>query len=524
MKGDSPTRTNGRTPEAPCVLTDVDSHVSKFSASLATKENYEGLSEKKYEKKLNKLRAELMKAQLALQQATSPVVIIIAGVVGAGKGEAIALLNEWLDARNLSTHSFWNLPNEALRRPHFWRYWTALPRRGKIAIWFNGWYEAPLLNNLRERHPAPELNQQLKDICRQETTLVQDGAVILKFWFHLSKSEQEERLHSLYRRPQMHWRAMNDDWKRHSLYERFQSIATSVLNQTHGDNRPWLIVPSADRQARNLILASQLGKMLNRAAQSSNDVRLPEKNPSASPYRPTTKRALDNVDLSQALSSKEYESQLIQAQSRLHHLFWSAYKKKISTVLVFEGWDAAGKGGAIRRLTAAIDPRLFRILQIGPPAIEEHAYHYLWRFWRDLPRDGQITIFDRSWYGRVLVERIEDFATRSEWQRAYEEINEFEREITRNGTVLLKFWIHISKEKQLARFQNREQTPHKKHKITKEDWRNRDRWTKYEQAVNDMVAYTHSPTAPWKLIAGNDKRFARVQTLLTISERLESAV
>lgn len=498
----------------------MNQEIREHSQSLLGSEEFRGLSEKKYEKRINKLRAGLMKAQRKLEDASRPIIVIIAGVDGAGKGQAIQMLNEWLDPRDLSTHSFWDLSDEASQRPLSWRYWDALPRRGKITIWFGGWYAAPLIDSVHGRLTPEGLEEEMHDIENQELALARDGALVLKFWFHLSKSEQEKRLRDLYERPNEHWRAMGDDWKHLSLYERFESAAATIMERTHKPARPWFFVPSADLYERNLTFATLL---LEAFGWAGNKRSLGESRPVAS-YVESPYRALASVDLEQRLTREIYEKRLVDSQARLHRLFWTAYEKKVSTVLAFEGWDAAGKGGAIRRVTAAIDPRLFRIVQVGPPTVEEHSYHYLWRFWRDLPRDGRITIFDRSWYGRVLVERVEGFATDEEWQRAYREINEFEKELVNHGTVFLKFWLHISKEKQLARFRSREEIPYKQHKITEEDWRNREHWDKYEVAVNDMVAYTNSEEASWTLIAGNNKRFARIQTIEQICKQLESVL
>ena len=221
------------------------------------------------------------------------------------------------------------------------------------------------------------------------------------------------------------------------------------------------------------------------------------------------------------LEPDDYKEQLAQYQARLQDLAWTAYRTDRSLVAVFEGWDAAGKGSAIRRVTRAVDPRLFHLEQVGVPTDEEHAQHYLWRFWRKLQRDGRATLFDRSWYGRVLVERVEGFATAAEWQRAYAEINEFEKQLVEHGSVLVKFWLHLSPEEQLRRFKAREQELHKQHKITDEDWRNRDKWPQYEEAVNDMLAYTNKKIAPWTVVAAEDKRYARIQILKTLCKSLE---
>ncbi len=225
-----------------------------------------------------------------------------------------------------------------------------------------------------------------------------------------------------------------------------------------------------------------------------------------------------------SLDKTRYREKLARAQAKLNQLHRKALERGVSTVLVFEGPDAAGKGGAIRRLTAALDARHVQVIPIAAPTDEERAHHYLWRFWRHLSRAGRVTIFDRSWYGRVLVERVEGFASEEEWRRAYAEINDFEEQLIEHGTVLRKFWLHITKEEQLARFQAREKTPYKRWKLTDEDWRNRERWDDYAAAVNDMVEQTSTKKAPWVLVEGNDKRFARVKVATTVCEAMARAL
>jgi polyphosphate kinase 2 (PPK2 family) len=233
---------------------------------------------------------------------------------------------------------------------------------------------------------------------------------------------------------------------------------------------------------------------------------------------------LDHVDLSRTITAKSYDRLLKKHQRRLYELTWHAKKKQRSTIAVFEGWDAAGKGGAIRRLTAAMDARLYKVISVASPSDEEIAHHYLWRFWRHLPRAGYVTIYDRSWYGRVLVERVEGLATEEEWQRSYQEINDFEEQLHEHGIILSKFWLHIDKDEQLRRFREREKTPWKEYKITDEDWRNREKWDDYRDAVNDMVAHTSTEYAPWILMPANDKRLARVEVVKTVCRRLEAVL
>lgn len=231
---------------------------------------------------------------------------------------------------------------------------------------------------------------------------------------------------------------------------------------------------------------------------------------------------LKRVDLSLCMDEKRYSRELKHLQARLHLLGLQLYQQKRPAVIVFEGWDAAGKGGAIQRLTAELDPRSYIVHSIAAPTGEDKVRHYLYRFWRRLPPRGQFAIFDRSWYGRVLVERVEGFARPDEWRRAYVEINEFERQLIDFGTIICKFWMHISPEEQLRRFEARRNVPYKAWKLTAEDWRNREKWSLYEAAADEMLLRTSTPAAPWTIVEAEDKHFARIKVLRTVAQRLES--
>ena len=233
---------------------------------------------------------------------------------------------------------------------------------------------------------------------------------------------------------------------------------------------------------------------------------------------------VSNLDLSLKLKKKEYWDKLEVAQGRLNQLFRKARDKGLSVVTVFEGSDAAGKGGAIRRMTQALEARNYQVIPIAAPTDEERGHHYLWRFWRHIPRAGRFTVFDRSWYGRVLVERVEGFAAEAEWMRSYGEITDFEEQLDESGIVVVKFWLQISDVEQLTRFKAREDTPYKRHKLTDEDWRNREKSNEYELAVNEMVERTSTRFAPWTLIEANDKRYARIKVIETVCDRLDQAL
>jgi polyphosphate:AMP phosphotransferase len=351
----------------------------------------------------------------------------------------------------------------------------------------------------------------------------------VKLWIHLSKKNLRKRLRRLEKDPATRWKVTKGDWKSFRRYEKFIEASEHALRRTDTSLAPWVLVEATDERYRDLMAGRTLLERFRTALAPAKETRGAGA-PGGSPTPPlevgpeAAITILDRVDLTRKLSPGDYARRLEKAQGRLGGLVREAFAKKRSTVLVFEGWDASGKGGNIRRLTAAMDPRTYRVISVAAPTDEEKAHHYLWRFWRHVPRAGYVTVYDRSWYGRVLVERVEGFARPGEWSRAYLEINEFEHQLVERGVVLAKFWLHIDAKEQLRRFREREKVPWKRHKIGPEDWRNREKWDLYEDAVNDMVARTSTPAAPWTLVAANDKRFGRVQVLETACERLEEAL
>jgi polyphosphate:AMP phosphotransferase len=364
-----------------------------------------------------------------------------------------------------------------------------------------------------------QFDTELDRIVEIERMLREDGAEFVKLWLHLPKAVQRKRLKAL----EAAGRLAPDDWKHFKLYDRFTKISERALRHTDTEAAPWHLIEATDRRYREYTAGQILLKALQ--ARLKGAAKAPK--PQAAPQRQSKARppsVLDNVDLSQRLTEAEYARQLERFQTSLSKLAWAAWEKRIPSVLVFEGWDAAGKGSAVRRVTQAMDPRLYRVVGIAAPTDEERAHHYLWRFWRHLPRAGMTTVFDRSWYGRVLVERVEGFARPDEWGRAFHEINEFEEELTEHGMVLSKFWLHLSQKEQLRRFNERQHVPYKRYKITDEDWRNRDKWDEYKASIDEMVARCSTEFAPWTLVAAEDKRFARIQILKTLVDRLSAAL
>jgi polyphosphate:AMP phosphotransferase len=495
------------------------------------------------------LRQALLEAQANLKvNSEFPVIILFAGVDGAGKGDTVNLLNEWMDPRWLLTRAFDAPSDEESDRPEYWRFWRNLPPKGQIGLFLSSWYSQPILRRVHDEDDQASFDDRLDRILAFEKALADDGALILKFWMHLSHDAQKRRLKKLEKDPLTSWRVTEQDWDHWHIYDRFEAAAERTIMRTSTGTASWTIVEGMDPYYRSLtvggIIRDEINKHLEelskrtllleemKAQHKSDEL---EKQISAAetstgeadkpvdvlgPLSGAT--VLSSLDMSLHLLKSDYKKQLQECQARLNQLHRKALKKKISTILLFEGPDAAGKGGAIRRITAALDARHYQVIPIAAPTDEERAHHYLWRFWRHLSRAGRINIFDRSWYGRVLVERVEGFAAEAEWKRAFAEINEFEEQLTDHGILLLKYWVHITKDEQLERFEARKQIPHKRWKLTEEDWRNREKWDDYEWAVNDIVEHTSTHSAPWVLVEGNDKRFSRIKVISTFCDRLEA--
>lgn len=482
------------------------------------------VSREEYDREAPLIRADLLDLQEQLKLADFPVLLIVAGVDGAGKSETANHLLWWMDARGIETHAFGDPTDEERERPRFWRYWRALPQHGKIGILFNSWYSDPMDDRVDGRISVPELDQELERIVAFEEMLVHDGALVLKFWLHITRDAQRARLKALRRDPRQSWRVTDREWEAHKHYDDYRQVAERVLRKTSQGETPWHVVDGSNERFRTLTVTRILRDALReRLAEFERRRAAAAPPPPAHPV-PAPVNALSSLDLTLAMEREAYQRELLDYQGTLNRLIRSMQHKRRSLLLVFEGPDAAGKGGAIRRLTAAMDARDYRVISIAAPNEEERAHPYLWRFWRHLPQVGRVTVFDRSWYGRVLVERIEGFCSTEDWRRAYAEINDFEEQLHEFGIVVVKFWLAISADEQMLRFREREETPHKRFKMTDEDWRNREKWGAYEAAACDMIERTSTDIAPWTLVEANDKRWARVKVLRTICERLQQAL
>jgi polyphosphate:AMP phosphotransferase len=491
------------------------------------------IDDQRFTKEEAKLRAELLGAQLELLELKRfPVIVLVNGVDGAGKGETVHVLGEWLDPRHVRTRAFGDRTEDERMRPPMWRFWQALPPKGKIGILFGSWYSEPIVGRVLGKLKETDLAAEIDAIRSFEKLLIDDGAVIVKLWFHLSKKGQKKRLRELESNELTSWRVTAADWRNHKHYDEFAVVNERVLRETSTGHAPWVVIDGTDANYRALTAGRALLAAMRRRLDTEKAA-AKKKNGKAAKggnAREPVASVLDTVDTAgilrdlpfkERLSKEKYETKIVRVQGRLATLSRSPRMKKHGVAVVFEGMDAAGKGGAIRRVTGALDARLYNVIPIAAPTDEERAQPYLWRFWRHVPRKGQVVLYDRSWYGRVLVERVEGFASEEAWTRAYREINEFEEQLVAGGLVVVKIWLAITKAEQMKRFKERETTPYKQFKITDEDWRNRKKWDDYVVAASDMIDRTSTSLAPWTVIEANDKHLARVRTIETICERME---
>ncbi|GMW03408.1 MAG: hypothetical protein AMXMBFR84_45420 [Candidatus Hydrogenedentota bacterium] len=468
-------------------------------------------------KELDKRIAEL---QRELRAANIPMLVVFEGWDASGKGAVLSHLLMPLDPRGFRVRHIHPPTKLELMYPPLWRFWRLIPGRGQIALFNHSWY-TEIWNGRAEGDLGAKAIRAAEGRIRDfERQLTDDGMVLVKLFLHIDKKEQAKRFEELQKDPAYAWKVGKAERQRHRNYGTYYSVMDASLQETHTENAPWTVVATQDERhavitvARTLVAAMETA--LARHSSPFGSVR------SVLPARTT--QPLDAVDLGKTLALEPYSEKLPGLQAELRRLQHIIYQKRRPVIMVFEGWDAAGKGGAIRRLTQRLDPRGYDVMTVAAPAGDERNHHYLWRFWRDVPKAGHFCVFDRSWYGRVLVERVEGFATETEWARAYGEINEFESQLHESGALLFKFWVHISQEVQLERFKAREENPFKRWKITDEDWRNRNRWNDYYDAVSDMIEFTSTPSAPWTILEGNDKRYARIHTLQAVVDGLSAAL
>ncbi|OHD57176.1 MAG: phosphate--AMP phosphotransferase [Spirochaetes bacterium GWF1_51_8] len=482
------------------------------------------MNKDEYKKVMPGLTIELAALQREATQFGIPVMIVFEGWDAAGKGTLINRLIMPLDPRGFKVHPT-SAPNEEERhRPFLWRFWTKIPAKGRLAIFDRSWYGRVLVERVDKLIGKDEVRSSIRDINSFERMLNDDGYLVIKLFLHISKETQKKRFEKLENNSSTKWKVNKDDWRHHKQYGKYYRAASEMLDATDTASAGWVVVEAEDEEyAVKKVYDTVIGALKKRIA----EIHAHEKKKARAPeiiLDRVTGSALDRVDLTVVLDKAGYETRVKKCQKRVRELEHEIYAKRIPVIVMYEGWDAAGKGGNIRRLTQNMDPRGYEVFPIAAPSSVELAHHYLWRFWNSIPKAGHIGIFDRTWYGRVLVERIEGFSPEPVWKRAFREINEAELHLAEFGTVLIKFWLHISPEEQLARFEERQNTVHKQWKITEEDWRNREKWDKYKEAVDETIYRTSTEYAPWTILEANCKYHARIKALETFIETVEKAV
>ncbi len=473
--------------------------------------------EEELTERLKKARLELAGKQLAIKEKKLPVLVIFDGWGSAGKGSVLGKVIRSLDPRFFKTETLSRATEDELRRPFLYRYFVRIPGGGKFSFFDGSWMDEVTRSYLKGESSEKEYREHLTSIKRFERQLSDNGYLVVKFFFHISQKEQKERLKALEADKNTIWRVEKWDAWQNRHYDKCLDVYDEYLDATNQFVAPWYFIDSKNKRFAELQVAEILVKSIDIALQNTGRTVPILQN--TFPLKRMPK--LSEIPLNQEISPDQYETELDELQKRLADLHNELYRKKVPVVICYEGWDAAGKGGNIKRLTAALDPRGFEVHPIASPEPHEKNRHYLWRFWTRLPKDGHIAIFDRTWYGRVMVERLEGFCTENDWQRAYNEINEFEKELSDWGAVIVKFWVQIDKDTQLARFTDRQNTPEKQWKITDEDWRNREKWDLYEGAVDEMIQKTSTAFAPWHILESNDKHYARIRALKIVIEEIE---
>ena len=474
-------------------------------------------SKEEMEQRLKKARARLEQQQILMKEKKLPVLVLLEGWGAAGKGSVLGKIIKNIDPRFFKVAVMDEPTEEEARKPFLYRHFVKIPEAGKFVFMDSGWMSEVTREKLRGELSEQEYKKKIESIKRFERQLTDNGYLLMKFFFQIDEKEQKKRLDKLADDKNTSWRVSEHDVWQNKHYDKCMDVYEQYLCDTNQPSAPWYLVDAKDKKWAQLQILETLVQGIDTALQNST-LAVPLLQ-NAFPLKPIEKLA--DVALDKTLTEEEYDTLLNQYQKRLREMHNELYRKKIPVIIAYEGWDAAGKGGNIKRITEALDPRGYEVHPIASPEPHEKARHYLWRFWNRLPKTGHVAIFDRTWYGRVMVERLEGFCSENDWQRAYVEINEFEKELADWNAVIVKFWVQIDKDTQLARFKERENTPEKRWKITDEDWRNREKWDLYEEAVNEMLQKTNTAYAPWHILESNDKKYARIKALKTVIEAIE---
>lgn len=470
--------------------------------------------------RLEAARQKLREQQMLIKERKLPVLVLFEGWGTAGKGSILGKLILNIDPRFFKVATMDIPTEEEQRKPFLYRYFVKIPEAGKFCFLDSGWMDEVTRGRLHGTLKDKEYKKQIDSVKRFERQLTDNGYLVMKFFFQISQKEQKSRIKALEKDRSTSWRVSNNDEWQNEHYDKCLKVYDQYLSDTNASTSPWYIVDAQSRKWALLQVVETLVNGIDTALQNSamavpllQNVFPLEKMP-----------RLSEIPLDKTIEEDAYRIELKELQNKLKGLHNELYRKKIPVIIAYEGWDAAGKGGNIKRITGALDPRGYEVHPIASPEPHEKARHYLWRFWNRLPKTGHVAIFDRTWYGRVMVERLEGFCGENDWKRAYNEINEFEKELSDWGAVIIKFWVQIDKDVQLERFTDRQNTPEKQWKITDEDWRNREKWDQYEDAINEMMKKTNTSYAPWHVLESNDKKYARIKALKIVIAEIEKVL
>ena len=476
--------------------------------------------EEELKKELKEAQEKLASYQMEIKNAKLPVIVIFEGWGAAGKGSVIGRVIKSIDPRFFRVRTMATPTEEEKRYPFLHRYLLEIPEAGKFTFFDTFWMNEVVTQHMEGELDENQYKHRVRSINTAERSLTDNGYLVMKFFFHISKKMQKKRLDDLMADKNTSWRVSSDDLHENKHYKEYLDVYEQYLEDTDRAAAPWYIIDASNKKWAELQVLRFLNQGIDTALKNHSLAAPIRQN--IFPLNPIPKLSEVSLD-DKTITKEEYEKELDSLQDELRALHNELYRKKIPVIIAYEGWDAAGKGGNIKRITSALDPRGYEVHPIASPEPHEKARHFLWRFWNRLPKDGHIAIFDRTWYGRVMVERIEGFCSENDWQRAYNEMNEFEKELADWGAVIIKFWVQIDKDTQLERFNDRQNTPEKQWKITDEDWRNREKWDAYEAAIDEMLQKTNTIFGPWYILESNDKKYARIKALKIVVEALKKA-
>ena len=476
--------------------------------------------EDELKERLKAARGKLSSQQTLIKEHKIPVLVLVEGWGTAGKGSLIGQMIQNIDPRFFKVASMDIPTEEEQRKPFLYRYFTRIPEAGKLMFLDSGWMDEITGMRLHGELKDKEYEQRITSIRIFERQLTDNGYLVIKLFCHISEKEQKKRIGELTGEKDTCWRVSENDKWQNKHYDKCLEVYDRYMEDTNAPSSPWYVIDARSRKWAELQALEILTQGIDTAMQNRSTAV-----PLLQNVFPLAKMPkLSEIALDKCVEAQEYKEELNALQKKLGELHNRLYRKKVPVIILYEGWDAAGKGGNIKRITGALDARGYEVHPIASPEPHEKARHYLWRFWTRLPKTGHIAIFDRSWYGRVMVERLEGFCSENDWKRAYNEMNEFEKELHDWGAVIIKFWVQIDKDTQLERFTDRQNTPGKQWKITEEDWRNREKWDDYDIAVNEMIQKTSTTFAPWHILESVDKKYARIKALKIVIEEIEKAL